>query len=77
LCIALETSPSELLDLAEVWSPDTPGHVELDDLRLRQVFGQLRALPVEGKQWAVPIVAALATALDDKDEQSADDALGT
>ncbi len=73
LCIALETSPSELLDLAEMWSPDTPGHVELDDLRLRQVFGQLRALPVEGKQWAVPIVAALATALTATEELRADD----
>ncbi len=63
LCIALDTSPSELLELAEVWSPDTPGRVGPDDLRLRQAFGQMRALPTDGKQWAVPLVAALATAL--------------
>jgi len=63
LCIALDTSPSELLELAEVWSPDTPGRVRPDDLRLRQAFGQMRALPTDGKQWAVPLVAALATAL--------------
>ncbi len=69
LCIALETSPSELLELAEVWSPDTPGRVGLDDLRLRQAFGQLRALPVEGKQWAAPLVAALATALAARGER--------
>jgi DNA-binding Xre family transcriptional regulator len=62
LCIALDTSPSELLELAAVWSPNTPGHVGPDDLRLRHVFGQLRALPLEGKQWAAPLVAALATA---------------
>lgn len=73
LCIALETSPSELLELADVWSPTTPGHVGLDDLRLRQVFGQLRALPVEGKQWTVPLVAALATALTARGELRADD----
>ncbi len=72
LCIALETSPSELLELAEVWSPTTPGHVGPDDLRLRQVFGQLRALPVEGKQWAMPLVAALATALVAQRGQGAD-----
>ncbi len=75
LCIALETSPSELLELAEVWSPDTSGRVGLDDLRLRQAFGQLRALPVEGKQWAVPLVAALSTALAAEGTQSADDDL--
>ncbi len=63
LCIALDTSPSELLELAEVWSPDTPGRVGPDDLRLRQAFGQMRALPTDVKQWAVPLVAALATAL--------------
>ncbi len=76
LCIALDTSPSELLELAGMWSPDTPGRVGPDDLRLRQAFGQMRALPMEGQQWAAPLVAALATALDDKGEQSADDAPG-
>ncbi len=33
LCIALETSPSELLELAGVWSPDTPGQATPDDRR--------------------------------------------
>jgi len=32
-------------------------------LRLRQAFGQLGALPAEGKQWVVPLVDALATTL--------------
>jgi len=73
LCIALETTPSQLLELAEVWSPDMPGRAGPDDLRLRQAFGQLRALPVEGKQWAVPLVAALATAMAANGEQYADD----
>jgi len=76
LCIALETSPSELLELAEVWSPETPGRAGPDDLRLRHAFAEIGALPMDGKQWAVPLVAALATALDDKGEQSADDAPG-
>ncbi len=62
LCIALETTPSELLELAGVWSPEMPGRAGPDDLRLRQAFGQMGALPVEGKQWAVPLVAALTTA---------------
>jgi len=73
LCIALETTPSQLLELAEVWSPDMPGRAGPDDLRLRQAFGQLRALPVEGKQWAAPLVAALATAMAANGEQYADD----
>ena len=70
LCIALETSPSELLELAGVWSPETPGRAGPNDVRLRQAFGELRALPTDGKRWATPLVAALATALaaDDEDE---------
>jgi len=73
LCIALETTPSELLELAGVWSPETPGRAGPDDLRLRQAFGQIGALPMNGKQWTVPLVAALATALGNMDEQRTDD----
>jgi len=62
LCIALETSPSDLLELAEMWSPERPGRASPDDLRLRDAFGQARALSQAGKHWAVPLVAALATA---------------
>jgi len=62
LCIALETSPSELLELAGVWSPDTPGQATPDDLRLRGAFGQVRALPMAMQQRAVPMVEALAAA---------------
>jgi transcriptional regulator with XRE-family HTH domain len=63
LCIALDTSPSELLELAEVWSPDTSRRFGPDDLRLRQAFSQMGVLPMDGKQWVVPLVAALATAM--------------
>ncbi len=73
LCIALDTTPSELLELAEVWSPDTPGRAGPDDLRLRQAFGQLRALPADGKEWAAPLVTALASALTARGELRADD----
>ncbi len=73
LCIALETTPSELLELAGVWSPDTPGHAGPDDLRLRHAFAEIGALPMDGKQWAVSLVAALATALGNMDEQRTDD----
>jgi len=73
LCIALETTPSELLELAGVWSPDTPGHAGPDDLRLRQAFGQIGKLPMDGKKGVVPLVTALATALGNKGEQGADD----
>jgi len=75
LCIVLETTPSELLELAAVWSPDTPGRAGPADLRLRQAFRQMGALPLDGKQWAVPLVAALATALAADGERSADDDL--
>jgi len=73
LCIALETTPSELLELAGVWSPDTPGRAGPDDLRLRQAFGQMSALPANGKRWAAPLVAALATALVTEGERSKDE----
>ena len=70
LCIALETSPSELLELTGVWSPDTPGQATPDDLRLRGAFGQVRALPVAMQQRAVPLVEALATGwLTDEDNE--------
>ncbi len=75
LCIALETTPSELLELAGVWSPDTPGRAGPDDLRLRQAFGQISALPANGKQWAVPLVAALAATTAITGEPSADENL--
>ena len=70
LCIALETSPSELLELAGVCSPDTPGWATPDDLRLRVAFGQVRALPVAMQQRVVPLVEALATGwLTDEDDE--------
>ncbi len=70
LCVALETSPSELLELAGVWSPDTPGQATPDDLRLRVAFGQVRALPVAMQQRSVPLVEALATGwLTDEDNE--------
>jgi len=72
LCIALETTPSELLELAGVWSPDTPGRAGPDDLRLRQAFGRMGVLPQDGKQWAAPLVAALATAPVAEDEPIVD-----
>ncbi len=70
LCVALETSPSELLELAGVWSPDTPGQATPDDLRLRVAFGQVRALPMAMQQRVVPLVEALATGwLTDEDDE--------
>jgi len=69
----LDTTPSELLELAGVWSPDTPGRAGPDDLRLRQAFGQLRALPADGTEWATPLVTALASALTARGELRADD----
>ncbi len=71
LCITLGTTPSELLELAEVWSPETPGRAGPDDLRLRQAFGHMRALPTDGKQWAASRVTALTTALAADGERSA------
>ena len=74
LCIALETTPSELLELAGVWSPDTPGQATPDDLRLRGAFRQVRALPIAMQHRAMPLVEALATgwltAEDDEEDMS-------
>jgi len=70
LCIALETTPSELLELAGVWSPDTPGQATPDDLRLRGAFRQVRALPIAMQHRAMPLVEALATGwLTDEDDE--------
>jgi len=70
LCVALETNPSELLELAGVWSPDTPGQATPDDLRLRVAFGQVRALPMPMQHRAVPLVEALAIGwLTDEDDE--------
>ncbi len=72
LCSALETSPSDLLDLAGVWSPDTPGQATPADLRLRGAFRQVRALPVATQRRVAPLVAALAAAwVPDAGEQLA------
>ena len=51
-----------MLELAGVWSPDTPGQATPDDLRLRGAFGQVRALPIATQQRAVSMVEALAAA---------------
>jgi len=72
LCIALETNPSDLLELAGVWSPETPGYASPDDLRLRGAFGRVRALPMDTQQRAVPLVEAVAMAWPPEEgEQSA------
>ncbi len=74
LCRALDTSPSDLLELAGVWSPGRPGGAAPADLRLRGAFGQVRALPVATQQRVVPLVEAVATALmPADDEQIADE----
>ncbi len=77
LCIALETSPSELLDLAGVWSPKTPGQATPDDLRLRGAFGQVRLLPIATQQRVVPLVEALATAWTTVDDRAREDEAST
>jgi len=77
LCRALDTSPSELLELAGVWAPEAPGHASPDDLRLRGAFGQVRALPVAVQQRVVPLVEAVALAwLPEEGDQSADKGTG-
>jgi DNA-binding Xre family transcriptional regulator len=74
LCIALETSPSELLELAGVWAPGVPGGATAEDLRLRGAFRQVRALPMATQQQVAPLIEALATAwVPDDDEQILDE----
>jgi len=77
LCIALETNPSDLLELAGVWSPETPGYASPDDLRLRGAFGRVRALPTDTQQRVVPVVEALATVwVPEEDERGVDKGAG-
>jgi transcriptional regulator with XRE-family HTH domain len=59
LCRALELSPTELLQRAELW-PYRERSEESLDLRLRAVFAQLRVLPSDERQRVVAIVSCLA-----------------
>lgn len=74
LCMALETSPTELLELAGLWAAGAPGGATAEDLRLRGAFARVGALPLDGKRGAVPLVAALAAAwgvVDAPEEEAA------
>lgn len=58
LCAAMETSPNELLDQAEVF-PKRPRSADAHDLRLRRAFGRLQALPAGSKVLAITQVLLL------------------
>jgi transcriptional regulator with XRE-family HTH domain len=58
LCTALETSPNELLDQAEVF-PLRPRSADAHDLRLRVAFRRLQSLPAKSKALAVTQVVLL------------------
>jgi transcriptional regulator with XRE-family HTH domain len=58
LCAAMETSPNELLDQAEVF-PKRPRSADPHDLRLRRAFSRLQTLPPESKVLAVTQVLLL------------------
>jgi transcriptional regulator with XRE-family HTH domain len=58
LCTAMETSPNELLDQAEVF-PQRPRSADTYDLRLRLAFRRLQSLPAESKALAITQVLLL------------------
>jgi transcriptional regulator with XRE-family HTH domain len=59
LCRVLEVSPTELLQLAGLW-PYIERPVDVLDVRLRDAFAQLQALPLEDKRRAVSVVTCIA-----------------
>lgn len=58
LCTAMDTSPNELLDQAEVF-PQRPRSADPYDLRLRIAFRRLQALPPETKAVATTQILLL------------------
>lgn len=59
LCRVLEVSPTELLQLADLW-PYRDRPADALDVRLRDAFAELQGLPFEDKRRAVAIVSAIA-----------------
>jgi DNA-binding Xre family transcriptional regulator len=56
LCAALEVSPTELLERADLWPRHERGGDVLD-ARLRRVFAQVQALPASEKERAIRVLA--------------------
>ena len=68
LCRVLEVSPTELLQLADLW-PYRERPVDTLDLQLRNAFAQLRLLPFEDKRRVVSVVSCIAEAWEPKHDQ--------
>jgi DNA-binding Xre family transcriptional regulator len=75
LCRALEVSPTQLLQRAELW-PYRERSVDTLDLQLRTAFAQLRVLPFDDKQRVVAIVTCLAATWAPQREHAAAPANG-
>lgn len=58
ICRALDVSPIEVLQLAEL-VPHTPRDTDLLEIRLRQIFRRIQALPESLKRLTVAQVGAL------------------
>ena len=58
VCTALDTTPNELLDQAEIL-PQRPRSADLLDLRLRVAFRRLQSLPARSKALAIAQVLLL------------------
>ena len=74
LCRVLEVSPTELLQLAELW-PHRERPVDTLDLQLRNAFAQLRLLPFEDKRRVVSVVSCIAEAWEPKHDEAAADSI--
>jgi DNA-binding Xre family transcriptional regulator len=59
ICRALEVSPIEVLQLAQI-VPYTPRDTDLLDIRLRQTFRHVQTLPEDLKRLAVAQIGAVA-----------------
>lgn len=69
LCEVLAIAPSDLLALAGVW-PQDDHPVDASDLRLRQTFARVHALPADTKPRVARLVIAVAEGWDEADGDS-------
>ena len=67
ICQALDVSPIEVLQLAAL-VPHTPRDTDLLDIRMRQIFRRVQALPITLKRLAVSQLGALTDALSEHEK---------
>ncbi|MDP9350627.1 MAG: helix-turn-helix transcriptional regulator [Chloroflexota bacterium] len=69
ICRALEVSPIDVLQLANL-VPHTPRDTDLLDVRMRQIFSRVQAMPEDLKRLAIAQIGAIADTLHEHSNES-------